>query len=119
MRCIYGNRMTIFLNLLNLIGYDVWKMFEQLGSDQIYEDAAVCTARGSRMKGLGTELCRRTDLFAKEQGCTHTYAFISGKILIQNLYALNGQNYSCVGKVRGDKNPWLDKHTWHCKYIDE
>jgi hypothetical protein len=78
MYCIYGNRLTILLKLLNLVGYDVWKMFEQLGSDQIYEDAAVCTARGSRMKGLGTELCMRTDLFAKEQGCTHTYAFISG-----------------------------------------
>ena len=80
MRFIYGNKLTIFLKLLHLAGFDVWKMFGQLGCDQIYEDAAVCSARGSGVKGLGTELCRRTDSLAKELGCTHTYAAVTGNL---------------------------------------
>ena len=65
--------LPIFLNLLVMAGYDVWKMFDELGCEQIYEDAALCSARNTGVRGLGTELCRRTDELAKELGCTHTY----------------------------------------------
>ena len=77
---LFGNGVPIFLELINLVEYNVWKMFDQLGCDQIYEDAAVCCARGSGVKGLGTELCRRTEVLAKELGCTHTYAAVTGNI---------------------------------------
>jgi hypothetical protein len=78
MKFIYGNKLTIFFKLINLAGFDVWKMFDQLGCDHIYEDAAVCSARGSGVRGLGTELCRRTHSLAKELGCTHTYVAVTG-----------------------------------------
>ena len=77
---LFGNKMATFLKLINLVGYNVWKMFDQLGCDQIYEDAAVCCARGSGVKGLGTELCRRSEGLAKELWCTHTYAAVTDNI---------------------------------------
>jgi hypothetical protein len=78
---LFGNGMAIFLKLINMVGYNVWKMFDQLGCDQIYEDAALCSVRGPGVKGLGTELCRRTEVLAKELGCTHTYAAVTGIML--------------------------------------
>jgi hypothetical protein len=72
----------IFLKLFTLVDFNVWKMFDQLGCDQIYEDAALCSARGSGVKGLGTQLCRRTEVLAKELGCTHTYAAVTGSKII-------------------------------------
>ena len=83
MDLFFLNGVPIFVNLLNLVGCNVWKMFDQLGCDQIYEDAALCSARGSGVKGLGTELCRRTEVLAKELGCTHTYAAVTGNIIIE------------------------------------
>ena len=71
MKFIYGNKLTIFFKLINLAGFDVWKMFDQLGCDHIYEDAAVCSARVSGVKRLGTELCKRTDSLAKDYTHIH------------------------------------------------
>ena len=85
---LFGN-MAIFFKLINLVGYNVWKMFDQLGCDQIYEDAALCSARGSGVKGLGTELCRRTEVLAKKLGCTHTYAAVTGNIIATALLLCN------------------------------
>ena len=68
----------IGIELLVLVGYDVWKMFDQLGCELIYEDKAVCSSSSSGVKGLGTELCRRTEALAKDLGCTHTYACVTG-----------------------------------------
>jgi len=64
--------------LFNKIEYNVWRMFDVCGCDLIYEDKAVCSARSSGVKGLGTEMCRRTENLAKELGCTHTYALVTG-----------------------------------------
>ena len=80
---VFGKGAPIILKLYNLVNYNVWKMFNQLGCDQIYEDTALCSARGSGVKGLGTELCRRSEILAKELGCTHTYAAVTGTIIIQ------------------------------------
>ena len=85
---LFGN-MAIFLKLIILVGYNVWKMFDQLGCDQIYEDAALCSARGSGVKGLGTELCRRTEVLANELGCTHTYAAVTGTFATQMIDTLS------------------------------
>ena len=71
-------KLPIVLKLMTLLGYDVWKMFDQLGCDLIYEGKAVCSARNSGVKGLGTELCRRAESLAKELGCTHTYVCVTG-----------------------------------------
>ena len=70
--------LTVFMKLFNLLNYDVWKMFSQLKCSLIYEDKAVCSARMYRVKGLATELCRRTENLAKDLGCTHIYASVSG-----------------------------------------
>ena len=70
--------MPIFLKIIKLVGFDTWKMFDELDCEQIYEDAAVCSDRGSGVRGIGTELCRRTEILAKELGCSHTYAAVTG-----------------------------------------
>ena len=79
---VFGKGAPILFKLYNLVDYNVWKMFDQLDCDQIYEDTALCSARGSGVKGLGTELCRRTEVLAKELRCTHTYAAVTGNIYI-------------------------------------
>merc|ERR1719228_2516961 len=67
------------IKLFTLLDYNVWRMFDLVGCDLIYEDKAVCSARTSGVRGLGTELCRRTETLAEELGCTHTYAAVTGK----------------------------------------
>ena len=74
--------MPVYRKLLALVGFDVWKMFAELSCDQIYEDVAVCSARFSGVRGLGTELVRRTDALAKELGATHSYAAVTGTLSI-------------------------------------
>ena len=69
--------MPIYRKLLALFGFDVCKMFAELGFDQIYEDVAVCSSRFSGARGLGTELVRRTDALAKELEETHSYAAVT------------------------------------------
>ena len=69
----------VMTKLFDRIEYNVWRMFEVCGCDLIYEDKAVCSARSSGIRGLGTELCRRTEKLAKELGCTHTYTLVTGK----------------------------------------
>ena len=50
-----------------------------LKCDVIYEDLAVSSARFHGVKGLGTELTLRSEELAKERGCTHTHAIVTGK----------------------------------------
>lgn len=71
---------STFIKLCKLINYDVWKAFDQLGCDKIYEDKAVCSARFHGIKGLGTEITKRSEALAAEMGCTHTYAMVTGKL---------------------------------------
>ena len=66
----------IFIKTLEAVDFNVWKMFDQLDCDKIYEvfwflehslkdlllsaqDKAVCSARFHGIRGLGTEICRR------------------------------------------------------------
>ena len=70
--------LPIMIKLFTLLDYNVWRMFPLLGCNLIYEDKAVCSARTSGVRGLGTELCRRTEMLAKDMGCTHTYAAVTG-----------------------------------------
>merc|ERR1719427_1958512 len=69
----------IMLKLFSQLEFDVWKIFAQPGCEMIYLDTAVCAARTSGVKGLGTELCRRSEILATELGCSHTYAGVTGK----------------------------------------
>ena len=71
--------LPVMIKLFTLLDYNVWRMFSMLGCDLIYEDKAVCSARTSGVRGLGTELCRRTELLAKDLGCSHTYAAVTGQ----------------------------------------
>jgi len=71
--------LPVILKLFTLLDYNVWRMFDVVGCDLIYEDKAVCSARTSGVRGLGTELCRRTGELAKSLGCSHTYAAVTGK----------------------------------------
>merc|ERR1711936_556526 len=69
----------IIVKLFSKLDLDVWKIFDEPGCEMVYMDAAVCAARTSGVKGLGTELCRRSEVLARELGCTHTLAAVTGK----------------------------------------
>jgi len=68
----------IYGKLTAKIQYNVWPMFNKLSCDKIYEDRVVCSARNHRVKGLGTEVVKRSEKLAAELGCTHTYAHVTG-----------------------------------------
>ena len=60
------------------INYNAWAMFDKLGCDRIYDDKAVCSGRHHGIKGLGTEICLRSEKLAAELGCTYTFAAVTG-----------------------------------------
>ena len=66
------------LRFMKMADYDVWNMFDKLGTDKIYEAKGVCSARSHGIRGLGTELVRRSEILAVERGCTHVYAALTG-----------------------------------------
>jgi len=72
-------RLDVGLKLIRKIGYDPYPLFAEKGCQMMYEDKAVCAARVAGVRGLGTEITRRSELLAKELGCTGTYALVTGK----------------------------------------
>ena len=68
----------VLIKLFEKINYDAWVMFEKLGCDRIYDDKAVCSGRHHGIKGLGTEICLRSEKLAAELGCTYTFAAVTG-----------------------------------------
>ena len=46
----------------------------------LLQDKAVCSARFHGIRGLGTEITKRSEALAAELGCTHTYALVTGTI---------------------------------------
>ena len=66
------------LKFTKMADYNVWNMFDKLGTDKIYEAKGVCSARSHGIRGLGTELVRRSEILAVERGCTHVYAALTG-----------------------------------------
>jgi len=71
-------KLQIAMKLLDLAKYDIWPMFDKFGCDKIYEDRSVCSARTHGIRGLGTEVVRRSEILAAELGCTHTYSSVTG-----------------------------------------
>jgi len=72
-------RASVMFKLIQLLEFNTHAMFAKLKCEWIYEDAAVCSGRFHGIKGLGTELVRRSEKLAKEKGCSHTYALVTGK----------------------------------------
>ena len=66
------------IKFMKMADYNVWNMFDRLGTDKIYEAKGVCSARSHGIRGLGTELVRRSEILAVERGCTHVYAALTG-----------------------------------------
>ena len=71
-------KLNIFIDLLERVEFDSWAQFDKLGCDHIYEDKAVCSSRKHGIRGLGTEIVRRSELLGADLGCTHTYAVVKG-----------------------------------------
>jgi len=70
---------AVFLRLGDQLTYvGPLEMLDRLNCDSIYDDKAVSSARWHGIKGLGSELVRRTEALAKERGCSHTYAMVTG-----------------------------------------
>ena len=71
-------KLNIFIDLLERVEFDSWAQFDKLGCDHIYEDKAVCSSRKHGIRGLGSEIVRRSELLGADLGCTHTYAVVTG-----------------------------------------
>jgi len=75
--CCLPQWMNTFQMLAKRLDFNTFEQFEKFGCDTIYEDKALCSARWHGFRGLGTELVRKTEALAKENGCTHTYTIVS------------------------------------------
>ena len=80
---------TSFKLLGEVEHYGPMKTMNQLKCDVIYEDLAVSSARFHGVKGLGTELTLRSEELAKERGCTHTHAIVTGEAACQQTSTSN------------------------------
>jgi len=60
------------------LDFKPYKMLAELPCEVMYDDKAVSSARWHGLKGLGTELVRRSEDIARSRGCTHTYALVTG-----------------------------------------
>ena len=74
-----GRNTGIVSKLFDILGYDIWKVMRDLQCTKMYEDKAVCSARFHGIKGLGTEIVKRSEDLAVEMGCTHTFAVVTGE----------------------------------------
>merc|ERR1712130_559003 len=61
------------------LDFKPYKILSEIPCEVMYDDKAVCSARWHGVKGLGTELVRRSEEVARGRGCTHTYAIVTGK----------------------------------------
>jgi len=68
----------ICIKLLNRLKYDVWTQFGLLECDRILLCLALCSARFHGIKGLGTELIKRSDEVGRERGCQYAYTYATG-----------------------------------------
>jgi len=70
----------IFLKLFSpqWADFKPYQMLAELPCEVMYDDKAVSSARWHGVKGLGTELVRRSEDIARSRGCTHTYAVVTG-----------------------------------------
>ena len=84
------------IKFMKMADYDVWNMFDRLGTDKIYEAKGVCSARSHGIRGLGTELVRRSEILAVERGCTHVYAALTGNKIALKLNYDNGSYFRNV-----------------------
>merc|ERR1740129_2639200 len=65
--------------LFDRMGYDVIKALDQLKCDVLYEDSLLATSKTCRLKGLGTELVRRSFEIAEGAGCEYIYTIATGE----------------------------------------
>jgi len=91
-----GRNANVSRKLFNILGYDIWKVMRDLQCNKMYEDKAVCSARFHGIKGLGTEIVKRSEDLAVEMGCTHTYAIVTGIHSLKIFQKLNYNTLVCV-----------------------
>ena len=89
-----------YVKLMQLLDFDVWKMFDKLGCDAIYTTEFLCNARTSGVRGLGTELVERGQELSKEKGCTHTYVCVSS---IYSRRIFDKLGYKVLREIRYDE----------------
>lgn len=87
----------LLIDLFNKMNYDVVKAFDKLDCDVMYEDSLLSTAKESRVKGLGTELVRRSLDIARGKGCEYIYTIATGeyssKIFFKLDFTLDNQHF--------------------------
>ena len=67
------------LKVFSEMGYDVNDAFDKFGCDTVYEGKAVWVCPGARVKGLGTELVRRSIQVGEKAGCQYSYLYATGE----------------------------------------
>jgi len=75
--------------LFGRMNYDVTKAFDQLNCDVLYEDSLLATSKDCRLKGLGTELVRRSFEIASGAGCEYIYTIATGEYSAKIFFKLD------------------------------
>jgi len=70
--------LPIYFKIFSYLEYDVWKMFDQFSCDTIYAANGLCSTRSHGVRGLGTELVKRSEILARDMGCEVAVAIVTG-----------------------------------------
>merc|ERR1712080_195620 len=65
------------------------KTFQLLGCEQFYEGFSVVVAKDARVRGLGTELVRRSMELAENHGCEYMHIMATGEYSSKIFFRLN------------------------------
>lgn len=82
-------KLAHLMRLMREMKYEPHKAFDELGCQIIYEGISVVVAKDARVRGLGTELVRRSMDLAAEHGCEYMKLLATGEYSSKIFFRLN------------------------------
>jgi len=105
----YG-KLAHLMRLMRDIKYAPHKAYDELGCEVMYEGISVVVAKEARVRGLGTELVRRSMDLAAKHGCEYMYLLATGEYSSKIFFRLNFtlmHEYEYQNFKDSDGNPLL------------
>jgi len=85
---IFG-KLAHLMRLMRELKYEPHKAFDELGCDVIYEEISVVVEKDARVRGLGTELIKRSMDLATKLGCDYMKLLATGEYSSKIFFRLN------------------------------
>lgn len=96
----YLQGVPTYVKLVDRLNFDVWKQIDQLKCDRMLLGYSVCSARFHGIRGLGTELIKRSEAVGRERGCRYVYLSATG---IYSTRIFNKLLYTVVSSLAYDE----------------